>query len=479
MDTVVYLEIKKSILLENDNIDSYSVLCVILTKSDKDFGIKRDNRYVRTVFAIGVNDLRVNINKFLDLIDLSSNIFLFSSLTDSFSREILQSCLGSKNLGHLTINDVSSEIQVFLKDYTVLSFDSYAQLIEKFLVLKKVYDIGVNKDKVTVIVALNNFSINYTVFSVIDNEVRSIGKTIENTYFNTEDLRVNLLRIYNSLFYYGISLQNASYLVLNNRISNIIQSITDIRNVYTIFQCTRIPKLKDIAIPDIIFNTYNISVDADDTVSRKIYEFLRQNNDSLNLSLNNAGWFVSESGSIYTDFSKEVYILESVSHCRFGIMLDCEGDSDGSCREIGGLFYCVKGSHLHKLDAFESGVNTIQDTIKEIIEQYKRITGRYIPSKGINIITFGGSDENMVLSSLKGNSNKHLRRQVENTFRFKDIRGVIYDYINDNHIETKDLTLGSIAEALSVKVITPRHVALNDSKTLFNVLKRIGDCNNL
>lgn len=167
-------------------------------------------------------------------------------------------------------------------------------------------------------------------------------------------------------------------------------------------------------------------------------------------------------------------------NCKYGIILDCEGvlDSDGSlqngCREIGGIIFCNNNGILTSEYTFVADELVLEDTLCRVIDVYKSITDSVIPKGGIEVYVFGKSDITMMKNTISKFSRKG-QSYLKNRFMFVDSSRIIRSFLNTSGIviENRRKSLSNIATQLGVRMIKPRHNALSDARTLFNVLAYI------
>ena len=202
-----------------------------------------------------------------------------------------------------------------------------------------------------------------------------------------------------------------------------------------------------------------------------IVSILSEMSKLLGLDYNNK--FIVKNTGLRKDFSSDRLALNNRVNCSFGIILDCEGTVENGCTEVGGIIYCRKSSYLLKMETFSFTDLDINEGFETLLRSYENVIQRYIPNRGIDVLVFGSNDEKMVLKSFKGKQSKGIRKRIEKSFRFVDARNYIYDFLDSYNIDTDNRKLATVAECLGVKVIEPRHNALNDSKTLFNILAKI------
>lgn len=198
-------------------------------------------------------------------------------------------------------------------------------------------------------------------------------------------------------------------------------------------------------------------------------------NDSfIDLGISECNGVLYSSNVYYKDYSSCVSSIIDQSGCSYGIIIDCEGvrGSDGSlengCRELGGLIYCRYKNILLGLDQFSCSEILLEETLTQVINNYREFS--FSKFKVIDVITFGTSDSIMLVSSIKKVCTKSQSKRLISQFRFIDSRSKIIDYIKS--IEGKE-NLTNIARSLGVLPVTPKHKALSDARTLFNILAKI------
>lgn len=163
------------------------------------------------------------------------------------------------------------------------------------------------------------------------------------------------------------------------------------------------------------------------------------------------------------------------SRGKWGIILDCEGNKDNALglRELGGVIFCRYNGIAVCVESFFCNEVLLEETLIQVIKNYETDTERYIPSRGIDVFTFGSCDEVMIEDSLRRVGTKQFRRRLKRVFRFHDCRGFIDNFLDSSDVVINRRDLSSIALTLGVCVVSPKHNALADSKTLFNVLTHI------
>ena len=174
----------------------------------------------------------------------------------------------------------------------------------------------------------------------------------------------------------------------------------------------------------------------------------------------------------YKDYNNCQTAIINPSKCTYGIIIDTEGikGKDGKLTngisEVGGVIYCKYNNILLNVDTFECDRELLQETLERVVENYKDIANKKV--KHIPVLIFGTSDISMLKSS-------NLTPKLFYTFDFIDCQPFIKTVYN---AEDKP-TLANIARSIGVQPIYPKHRALNDAKTLFNILAKIlQDTNN-
>ena len=177
------------------------------------------------------------------------------------------------------------------------------------------------------------------------------------------------------------------------------------------------------------------------------------------------------------DYSICVSSILEPEKCTYGIIIDCEGKlgEDGSlqngCRELGGLIYCKYDNILLNIDTFVCDEKLIEDTLERVFENYKDLTNQMT---NINVLVYGYSDVIMLQSSLEQIGGKKFRKKVLNRVNIVDCQPFFNDYIEKKGLEIqKNPKLTKLATELKVSPVYPKHMPLNDARTLFNILAKI------
>lgn len=181
-------------------------------------------------------------------------------------------------------------------------------------------------------------------------------------------------------------------------------------------------------------------------------------------------------GVMKKDFSSDVLAHDYKLSFKYGIVLDCEGNSNGGCSEVGGVifgFNTNKGIFV-KLETFYFKRVEFESGIQDIITRYSEITGRYLGTT-IPVFTYGKTDEIMINNELTESVPRTIRKRVKKSFKFIDSQDFINKYLtsSDDGVGLENRKLPTVAAHLGVKIVSPKHNALSDAKTLFNVLAYI------
>ena len=204
--------------------------------------------------------------------------------------------------------------------------------------------------------------------------------------------------------------------------------------------------------------------------------------DALQVNFRTLGIYEKD-GVLYSrnaylkDYSICVSSLLEPEKCTYGIIIDCEGKlgEDGSlqngCRELGGLIYCKYDNILLNIDTFVCDEKLIEDTLERVFENYKDLTNQMT---NINVLVYGYSDVIMLQSSLEQIGGKKFRKKVLNRVNIVDCQPFFNDYIEKKGLEIqKNPKLTKLATELKVSPVYPKHMPLNDARTLFNILAKI------
>ena len=204
--------------------------------------------------------------------------------------------------------------------------------------------------------------------------------------------------------------------------------------------------------------------------------------DALQVNFRTLGIYEKD-GVLYSrnaylkDYSICVSSILEPEKCTYGIIIDCEGKlgEDGSlqngCRELGGLIYCKYDNILLNIDTFVCDEKLIEDTLERVFENYKELTKQI---SNINVLVYGYSDVIMLQSSLEQIGGKKFRKKVLNRVNIVDCQPFFNDYIEKKGLEIqKNPKLTKLATELKVSPVYPKHMPLNDARTLFNILAKI------
>ena len=143
-------------------------------------------------------------------------------------------------------------------------------------------------------------------------------------------------------------------------------------------------------------------------------------------------------------------------NCSYGIILDTEGRSSEAyqgIRELGGIIYCRNGNRLTILDTFYSDLYLAEDVLKQAMQMVKSLQPGHI-----RVFTYGAFDKTLLYYSISGKTYKQLS--------FHDIAPALAAKYNNE----RSIKQSKLAEKLGVLVHKPKHSALADAKTLFNIL---------
>lgn len=418
------------------------------------------------------------------LANIKNNVVIYTFNNLDFVRRLTGDKYTIYNLGkHLGVL-CSNIFDIFNFYFSSKNILTKIEMIDCIFSYKISKDISDNKSNVGLFLSAstveNKVIVSFCAF-VKDNN-SSLNKIISDEYIITVDdyLFYNKCKIKQNICYklarYGISEKSICPIFFSSVESKCFESIFNkIENKQYVIEV--LSSINNINLADFnSFIKYIVSTSSSYCKFSKsaVYLFLAFKKLDESLDFNISGNTIMHNSSVYyKDYSSSIDSLSSKAGVRYGIILDCEGSITDGCSELGGIIYAKKDNKLIKLETFSYKKRYVVEGISELIDSYERVTERYIPARGISVLTYGFNDNKMILASISGNSNKGLRKKVQKYFNFIDIRSYVYDYIDYNNISVKDRKLSTVADVLSVKVIRPKHNALNDSKTLFNILSKI------
>ena len=204
--------------------------------------------------------------------------------------------------------------------------------------------------------------------------------------------------------------------------------------------------------------------------------------DALQVNFRTLGIYEKD-GILYSrnaylkDYSICVSSMIEPNKCTYGIILDCEGKlgSNGSlqngCRELGGLIYCKYDNILLNVDTFVCDEKLIEETLTKVYENYKELTNQV---NNINILVYGYSDKIMLQSSIDLLCSKKFKKKIFGRMTIIDIQPFLNKIIEEEKLDIqKNPKLTKLATELQVSTVYPKHLPLNDARTLFNVLAKI------
>lgn len=181
------------------------------------------------------------------------------------------------------------------------------------------------------------------------------------------------------------------------------------------------------------------------------------------------GIIVADMANYRRDFSADVCEIEANPRDKYFIVMDCEGTVQRGATEVGGVIVAVKrDGRLCKLSTFAFTRLDFESDFEAMLTQWTRLTGRK-ETQGIQIQTYGANDREMFLKLVGSELGRKIKRKYMKYLDFRDCQPRIFEVLDRLGI-SGGRKLSEVAESLGVAVIHPRHTALNDAKTLFNVL---------
>lgn len=168
------------------------------------------------------------------------------------------------------------------------------------------------------------------------------------------------------------------------------------------------------------------------------------------------------------DFSLIMPGEMNLNRAKYFMLLDCEGTVQGGATEVGGLIVAVNDGQLIKLGSFNFDRFDFESSFADMLNTWQELTGRKVV-RGITFYTYGSNDETMFMQALRNEMGRKNKRKYFNYLKFLDCQPVIFKLLEELGIN-EGRRLSSVARALGVSTVMPKHSALNDAKTLFNIL---------
>lgn len=152
------------------------------------------------------------------------------------------------------------------------------------------------------------------------------------------------------------------------------------------------------------------------------------------------------------------YSAGNLSASALGVALDCEGvsGSDGDlkngCGEVGGVVFCKHKGSIYSKFHFVADQQNFGSVMRKVAKQYGR---------GLTLYVYGSSDRIMLEAQMK-------LSHVKASFAYTDVKGMFRKYYDSTEGR---LTMQNIADGIGAYVVRPKHSALADARTLFNMLR--------
>lgn len=170
----------------------------------------------------------------------------------------------------------------------------------------------------------------------------------------------------------------------------------------------------------------------------------------------------------YVDFSSKVFVNSKADFASYGFILDCEGKADGGCSEIGAVLYGQYDDKIVIIKEYEGREEALSMILKSMVADYQKYTKKR--NTKLPVLVYDEMDKSYIkISLLEMNETKSIKL-INKNMDFINTRAFIENVMKDKNIETPNYKLSTVAESIGVAKKRPLHNALNDSKTLFNVL---------
>ena len=254
--------------------------------------------------------------------------------------------------------------------------------------------------------------------------------------------------------------------------SDYIGSYVDLRLMFSFIE-----GLKGLSLPKIVERlSSRIYLTTTIVTAKSLVESLRDS--YISLGIKESGNKLSTRYAYYKDYTVCNYdILTKYRDCEYGFIIDCEGVSGGNgalqngCRQVGVVIYVEYKGRFGMLDKYVFDGELLTESLIELPNTFKDVTGRNIPRGGIPTYIYGTSDKIMIESQINS-ADKKTSKQLKGKFKFIDVKFEINKVLDSKGMTAKR-TLQNIARELGVYAVRPKHNALADAKTLFNILSEI------
>ena len=306
-------------------------------------------------------------------------------------------------------------------------------------------------------------------FRVIDGCLRRLGSMSVTDPASSLSVGEFVKKLRYNLVISGVGLNKLTFLTYGQ--SMLSEYYPVYKNLKGIFYS--IEGLKGLTLNEIYWQlSSNISVNKTKITALDLVDALSDSYKALGLSFN--GSHISCRYRYYKDYSDCRYKGISARNCEYFFIVDCEGvtGGDGSlqagCRQVGVILCARCGDILMSVYRFLGDAPLISEVLSGVPDVYRDITDRPISSKGIKVYTYGISDKVMLESQI-AQSDKKIRKKLSGVFNFIDVKPSISVALDKTNMTGKR-TLQNIARHFGAYVIRPKHNALADARTLFNIL---------
>ena len=351
--------------------------------------------------------------------------------------------------------------------YQVYDFFFSGNVTTKEQIVKILYSAFITESKIWCYCLIVNDSVCW--FRVTDKGIRKMGSMSVPDPISSISVGYFVKQLRYELVMTGVGLNKLSFLTYGTSI------LSDYYPVYKDLSImfSGIDGLKDLSLLEVYNQLSNtVSVTRKTVSASDIVDALSDSYRALGLSFSNA--HISYRFRYYKDYSDCHYTDLVSKNCEYFFIFDCEGitGGDGSlqagCRQIGGILCARYEDIIVSVHRFTGDSPLISEVLAGLPNLYKEITDRPIPSKGIPVYTYGISDRVMIEGQLE-HADKKIRKKLSGVFNFIDVKPIISIALDKTGMQGKR-TLHNIARHFGVYVIRPKHNALSDARTLFNIL---------
>jgi len=355
--------------------------------------------------------------------------------------------------------------------YTIYDYFFKGNVTDDLSIIIQIFDAFIfKKAKVVFCLWLDN---SVCWFSIDNKSIEIIGELMLDEPISKFSVGEFYKRLRYQLVQTDVSLNNVVMLSYGVPLAD--EYLSSYIDVQKLFNC--IDGLKHLSLPKLVERLSNsISTGYSTVTARSLVNGLKDSSKALCLRESDGHLYTRQ--SYYKDYSVCSGVeLTKYKDCQYGYIIDCEGvtGSDGSlqngCRQLGVVLYAEYQGKMGVLETHLLDGELLTECLLQLPDYFRVVTGRPSLRGAIKTYVYGSSDKIMIESHIK-NCGKKVYKQLKGKFDFIDVKGEINHYMNETGMTSKR-TLQNIARHLGVYALRPKHNALADARTLFNVLCEI------